>query len=122
MFHYIFALFMIFTPVSFADPGVDAAPAADAPAEQAAEDETAAPADTQEAPADGKGKAKVGKADLPDIDVPEDDEAALEDVRRAFDAAATGKWALFAVILIGLGIFAYNRFFAKDDEGEKTEG
>lgn len=61
----------------------------------------------EEPKAEKDGKAK---ADLPEVKVPQSDDEAVEDVKKAVEALQTGQWATFAVLLIGLLAFGWNRF------------
>jgi len=76
--------------------------AAEAPAtEEAAEVPKDAPAaDPKDAP----------KKELPEVSVPATDEEAIKDVQEAISAVQKGQWATFAILLLGLLGFAYNKF------------
>lgn len=88
------------------EPEKEEAAAADGD-EKADSDEKAGKSEDEEPKAKKDGKAK---ADLPEVKVPESDEEAIEDVKKSVEALRTGQWATFAVLLIGLLVFGWNRF------------
>jgi hypothetical protein len=103
-------LFAFTTPtLSFAQ---DPPPISEEAAPEDAEDE-AAPKDADD--------SEEGEDPLPEVDVPEDDEEALNDVLDAVGALQTGQWATFAILLIGLLLFGYNRWTASKAAAESTD-
>jgi len=84
-----------------------------APVAESTEDAAALPegedAEGSEEKAETK-KEETKKVELPAVEVPTDDAAAIEDVQEAVNALQTGQWATFAVLLLGLLGFAYNKF------------
>lgn len=52
-------------------------------------------------------------AGLPEVTVPENEAQALKDVQDSVNAIQMGQWGTLAVLLVGLAIFAYNKFVKK---------
>lgn len=112
-------LILLSTLALAADPAPVSTPDAAAPTT-----EVAAPAETPTAPADGTTPAPAAPADAtatvtaapvatPEITVPATTEQAVEQGTEAFSAFQAGSWGLGIVLVIGLLIFGYNKFFAK---------
>jgi hypothetical protein len=123
----LFLFLMLFGGVAFAQD--DAAPETEATEDAAPADDAAVEPEKEEVDdakdgdekADEEPKAKKdgkAKADLPEVKVPKSDEEAIEDVKKAVEALQTGQWAVFAVLLIGLLVFGWNRFSALKGGGD----
>jgi len=94
--------FLALATLTFAfaqDP--DPAPALEEAAPEAPEEETPA--------VDAEPEKKEV---VPEVDVPENEDEAVEDVQGAISALQTGQWATFAVLLLGLIVFGYNKWTA----------
>jgi hypothetical protein len=122
----LFLFLLTFGGVAFAqDEGVPATEAAEeaAPADDAAKAPEAAEGEEKPEAAEGEEKPEAekegkAKADLPEVKVPKSDEEAIEDVKKSVEALRTGQWATFAVLLIGLLVFGWNRFSALKGGGD----
>jgi len=89
--------------------------AQDAPSAPATEEAAEAPAPDAEAPKDApapdaEAPKDAPKKELPEVSVPSTDEEAIKDVQEAISAVQKGQWATFAILLLGLLGFAYNKF------------
>jgi hypothetical protein len=123
----LFLLLLMFGGVAFAqDEGAPEAEATEeaAPADEPKADEEAPPAEGDaegeegdEAPAEDGDK----KEELPPVEVPASDEEAIGDVQDAVGALQTGQWATFAILLLGLLVFAYNKFIGSKKADAKSE-
>ena len=102
---YFFALML----PAFAQEG-DAVPAPEAPAVEEAAPATEAPA--TEAPATEAPAPEAPAGEVPEVSPPANTEEAIQDAQDAVSAAQKGIWGVSGALLLGLLVFAWNKFFA----------
>lgn len=84
--------------------------------------EAPVPAAEEEAPVEEAPKADEAKKELPPVEVPTNQDEAIEDVQSAVNALQTGQWATFGVLLLGLLVFLYNQFIgSKKTDAPETK-